>query len=87
MGLVKNIYKNYSNDIPVRSIIGHNRYSTAGKNSNNYGKSGEFVKGSLNFNLFMILHLIFQWFIMEIYKAYRMKQTILNIYLIILLKK
>ena len=32
MGLVKDIYSNYTNDIPVKSIIGHNRYSTAGKN-------------------------------------------------------
>lgn len=53
IGLVKNIYKNYSNDNPVRSIIGHNRYSTAGKNSNNNVEiSEEFVKGSFKLQPF-----------------------------------
>ena len=33
-GLVKDIYEKYKNDIPVRSVIGHNRYSTSAKKIN-----------------------------------------------------
>ena len=29
--MVKDIYEKYKNDIPVRSVIGHNRYSTSAK--------------------------------------------------------
>ena len=49
IGLVKDIYKNYSIDIPVRSVIGHNRYSTAAKHeSTDMGCLENSVKGSFN---------------------------------------
>lgn len=53
IGLVKDIYKNYSIDIPVRSVIGHNRYSTAAKGeSTDMGCLENSVKGSFKLQPF-----------------------------------
>ena len=69
-------------------LLLNNRYSTAGKNSNNNVEiSEEFVKGSFKLQPFYDSSFNISLFIMEIYKAYHMKQTILNTYLIIILKK